>query len=314
MLKKLSDQKLDSNQKIYLYFAIAKAYEDLNQFSNSIQYLKKGNNLQRKILNYNSNFYKNLPKKIINIFNQIDYKKLTKDNGGENYIFILGMPRSGTSLIEKIISSHSKVKSLSETNFVSDIIFKNLYNNFDKNINEINNFLQKNLSQEYNNFLKSFNINSKLVIDKTLSNFWCIGFIKIFFPNAKIIHSFRNSKDNLLSIYKNLFDTHEGWFYEENELKEYYLSYKEIMSYWNEIFKNEILNFKYEELIKNPEAQIKNLINYCNLEWEENCLRFYENKNPIKTLSVNQANQPLYETSINKSDFFEKEISNLFNL
>ena len=312
MLKKLNDQKLDSNQKIYLYFAIAKAYEDIKQFDDCTEYLKKGNNLQRSILNYNPNFYKNLPNKIINLFNQIDYKKFSKSNEGKNNIFILGMPRSGTSLIEKIISSHSKVESLSETNFISDMIFKNLFTNFEKDIDEVNVFLENNLSQEYNKFLKLFNVKSKIIIDKTLSNFWCIGFIKIFFPDAKIIHSFRSPKDNVLSIYKNLFDTHEGWLYDETELKEYYSAYKEIMTYWNNIFGNEILNFQYEDLIKNPETQIKSLINFCDLNWEENCLNFYKNNNPIKTLSVNQANQRIYKTSVNKSELFEREIPTLF--
>ena len=84
------------------------------------------------------------------------------------------------------------------------------------------------------------------------------------------------------------------------------------MIYWNDIFGNEILDFQYEDLIKNPETQIRSLINFCDLNWEENCLNFYKNNNPIKTLSVNQANQPIYKTSVNKSELFEREIPTLF--
>ena len=135
---------------------------------------------------------------------------------------------------------------------------------------------------------------------------------KIFFPNSKIIHSFRSQKDNCLSIYKNLFDTHEGWLYEENELNRYFLAYNEIMDYWNELFKDEILNFKYEKLIESPELQIKKLLSYCELDWEENCLNFHKNKNATKTLSINQTNKPIYNTSINKFKLYEKMLPNLF--
>ena len=85
------------------------------------------------------------------------------------------------------------------------------------------------------------------------------------------------------------------------------------MNFWNGIFNDEILNFKYEELIKNPHIKIRELIKFCDLNWEENCLKFYTNKNPIKTLSVNQANQPIYQTSINKSDLYKDKLPSLFS-
>jgi len=312
MLNKLNNIELNNTNKGYLYFAIAKAFEDLKDYDNSIKYLKLGNNLIRTNLRYNSNIHSNLVKKIKIFFEKIDYQKYIHKNVGANYIFILGMPRSGTSLIEKIISSHSKVGGLGETNFISDNIFNNIFKNLDSNNDHIYSFLNKNFSEEYKNFISYFNCKNEIIIDKTLSNFWCIGFIKIFFPNSKIIHSFRSQKDNCLSIYKNLFDTHEGWLYEENELNKYFLAYNEIMDYWNELFKDEILNFKYEKLIESPELQIKKLLSYCELDWEENCLNFHKNKNATKTLSINQTNKPLYNTSINKFELYEKMLPNLF--
>ena len=313
MNKKLQTKELKDNDKVNLYFAIAKALEDCEDYKKSIEYLKLGNRLQRSLINYNKKFYTELKEKIKLLFSKINPKKLENNNQGKNNIFIIGMPRSGTTLLEKIISSHSKVSTISETNFISDKISGYFYNDKEHDIDKFLKYVNSDFSSEYKNFINLFNINSEKILDKTLSNFWYIGFIKIIFPNSKIIHSLRNPKDNCLSIYKNLFDTHEGWLYDEDELKSYYKNYQEIMSYWNDIFGNDILNFRYEDLIKNPKTRIEKLLNYCDLEWEENCLNFHNNKNPIKTLSVNQANKPIYKTSIKKSDFYKEDLSSLFS-
>ena len=158
----------------------------------------------------------------------------------------------------------------------------------------------------------NFNIQSEFIIDKTLLNFWYVGFLKIFFPNSKIIHSFRNPKDNCLSIYKNLFPTNEKWPYDQMEMSEYYLIYYDLMKFWNNLFKNQIYNSKYEDLVNDKEKYIKDIINFCELKWDDKCLKHYENNNPIKTLSINQANKPIYKSSVNSSKFFEKKMSKLF--
>ena len=129
-------------------------------------------------------------------------------------------------------------------------------------------------------------------------NFWYLGFIKIIFPNSKIIHVSRNPLDNCLSIFENLFEYQQGWDCDQNELAEYYLIYKDLMEFWNKFFGQTIFNIKYEEIISNPDEKIKELISFCKLNWEEECLNFYKNDNPIKTLSVNQANKPIYKSSL----------------
>ena len=312
MIEKIQKEKLADNKKVNLYFGIAKGYEDCKNYDKSIDYLKLGNNLQRSLLNYNRKFYTNLTKKIKSLFSTLNLENLKNSSKGEDKIFILGMPRSGTTLIEKIISTHSKVSTVSETNFISDKMSKYFYQDEKVRLSGIHNFLNSNINLEYDNFINFYNSKNEKIIDKTLSNFWYIGFIKIFFPKSKIIHSYRNPNDNILSIYKNLFDTHEAWLYNEDELKEYFKSYQEIMLYWNNIYGDQILSFKYEDLIEKPKEKIQDLIKFCDLEWEENCLNFYNNKNPIKTLSVNQANKPLYKTSIKKSELYQAKLPNLF--
>ena len=126
-----------------------------------------------------------------------------------------------------------------------------------------------------------------------------VGFIRLLFPNSKIIHCQREPKANCLSIYKNLFEADGPWCYNKKEINDYYNLYLDLMNFWDKKFPGEIYNIKYEDLILNPDAEIKKLIDTLKIGWDSNCLKFYENKNAIKTLSVNQARNKIYLSSLN---------------
>ena len=308
MIEKLNIKKLYDSQKKYLCFGISKAFKDIKDYEKSTKYLMLGNKLQRQSLNYDVEFHKSLAKKIKSIFSKINFKDYEKNSEGKNQIFILGMPRSGTTLVEKIISSHSQVSTLSETNYIPDKIFEYINKDFEN----LKSFFESDFHEKYYEFIKLFNINNQVIIDKTLINFWYLGFIKIFFPNSKIIHVTRNPLDNCLSIFENLFEFPQGWDCDQEELSEYYLVYQDLMKFWNTLFDKTILNIKYEEIVSNSESKIKELINFCQLKWEDQCLNYYNDNNPIKTLSVNQANKPIYKSSINRFKNYEKDLNILF--
>ena len=316
MLNKIKDSGLVDNDKILLNFALGKAFEDKRDYENSFKYYEKGNYI--KVINIKSNIdnYKKKAEKIKNYFSKINLEKITKFTDNRKKIFILGLPRSGTTLLEKIISSHPKVGSVSEIGFIYEKISEYITTNNEIDETKIDTLINKNLSKEYNTFLNSFNVKEEYILDKTLTNFWYIGFIKIFFPNSKIIHSFRNARDNCLSIYKNLFPLmiNEKWLYDQNEMGEYYLIYHDLMKFWNKIFDNQIYNCEYEDLVNNKEPKIKNLIQFCGLEWNDKCLNHHKNNNPIKTLSINQANKPIYKSSINSSQFYEDKLSEVYKI
>ncbi len=314
MIEKINYPELNNDDKINLHFALGKCFEDKKDYENSFKHFNLGNKLQEKFTKSNLKNFRQKSEDIKNFFLKIDLKKIEKKNNNEKKIFILGLPRSGTTLLEKIISSHSKVGSVSEIGFIHDNINENTSINqkFDKK--KANDFLNKDLNKKYNDILKFYNIKKEFIIDKTLINFWYIGFIKIFFPNSKIIHSFRNPKDNCLSIFKNLFRNNETWLFNQEDIGEYYLIYNDLMKFWNQMFKGEIYNSKYEDLINNHEKNTRNLIKFCELDWEDACLNHHKNENPIKTLSVNQANQPIYKTSINSSKFFENKLDKLYKI
>ena len=167
---------------------------------------------------------------------------------------------------------------------------------------------------DYYNYLKRFNASEPFITDKAPLNFRWIGFIKILFPNSKIIHCSRNPKDNCLSIFKNFFEGGMDFSYNQKELGTYYNLYLDLMNFWNEKFPNTIYDAKYEKIIEDPENEIKNMIKFCNLDWEEDCLQFYNNKTPIKTLSTAQARKPIYKSSKNSFEKFAPYLSDLNKL
>ena len=230
-------------------------------------------------------------------------------------IFIVGLPRSGTSLIEQILSSHSKIYGCGELTILELLIKKNLTaeNIFIKEkLENVENL--KIINEMFNKHLKKFYKGDKQIFtDKTPQNFMWIGIIKSIFPNAKFIHCERNPKDNCLSIYKNLFDGDINWSYNTDTIVKYFKNYKKIMANWNENYASSIYTIKYENIITNPETKIRELLDFCEIEFEQSCIEFYNNKRPIKTVSINQARQPIYKSSLNSNQNFEKYLINFFN-
>ena len=315
MVNKLDNQNLDDNEKIDLYFALSKANEDINKIEESFQFLKKGNDLKKNISNYKVEDEIKLIDKVIEIFKNVNFKKF-KNNNKNNVIFILGMPRSGTSLLEQIITSHSKVYGGGELPILSNLIKENLIEKHKIQESSVLNLFNDNkriqsISSEYSNYINYFNFNEEFITDKAPLNFRWIGFIKIFFPNAKIIHCKRDPKNNCLSLYKNFFVAGLNFSYSEKDLVKYYKAYLNIMNFWNSKKDIEILNINYEDLINDKEGQIKTILKHCNLEWEENCLNFHKNKNPIKTMSTAQARKPIYKTSLNGFDRYKDFLKEL---
>ena len=314
---KIKNLELNDIQKTNLLFALAKANEDINLIEKSFKNLEAGNKIKRNLIDFNLNEEVKFFEGIKEIFRSISFNMNLKEaSSSKNLIFILGMPRSGTSLVEQIISSHSSVFGAGELPQLSKIIKENLIIDSFLSLEKINGlmnneFLLNKLRKNYYDYLKRFNSSEQFITDKAPLNFRWIGIIKILFPQSKIIHCTRNPKDNCLSLYKNFFEGGLNFSYNQNELGSYYNLYLDLMKFWNKIFPNSIYEAKYELIIKNQELETKNIINFCELPWEDNCLSFYKNKTPIKTMSTAQARQPIYKTSINSYEKFFSYLTEL---
>ena len=318
MLKKLEIVKDDENLKP-LYFAIGKAYEDVKDYKNSFKYVKLGNDIADKQIKYNISKEKNLFFEIKRLFESSQKTKI--DDAETRIIFILGMPRSGTTLVEQIISSHNEVYGAGELSYMEDII-KNLIdykaqedvdlsNNF-KNIEKFGFEKLKLAQREYIEKLKSHGSKEKIITDKAPLNFRWIGFIKMIFPNSKIIHCERNSMDTCYSNFKNAFSgVSLGFCYNLEKLGNYFNMYKDLMLFWNTKFTGQIYNLSYEKLIRNKDLEVKNLIKFCELSWDEKCLNPHLNKKTVATASLAQVRTPVYKSSVDKWKNVEDELKDL---
>ena len=313
MLTKVKDVTLNQQDKSKLYFALAKSYSDQNNIEESVKYINLGNKETfNSFKNYN---FKNEIKRFDKnkqIFENYTFSENPKSEI-PNLIFIVGLPRSGTTLTHQIISSHSKVFGAGElsilSNFLSDRLFDEKFIDLFFN-NEFNKFEFINKTSDYLFNLFKENDKEKIILDKSPLNFEWIGFIKIMFPNAKIIHCKRNLQDVALSIYKNTFDGSSlPWSYEQDNLVEFIKLYKDLMSFWNKKLPNYIYECEYENLVNNPDNEIPKLIEFCNLSWEENCLNFTKNKTAIKTVSIAQARQPIYKSSVDLFKDYKKYLN-----
>ena len=322
-LKKLKDNKnLSSEQKIDLYFALGKAYEDLKEKEKATKYYIIANSSKKKFTKYNFKIHKEHFEQIYDTFQYINFnnKKLNVKNN-KKIIFICGLPRTGSTLFENIIASHKEVYSGGELPYLQRSIKKYFLENNELNKDKILNFINDknvNFINDYYKNLFNHNFSEKNITDKQLHNFRWIGLIKLFFPNSKIILCKRKYKPNAISIYKNNFTSkYNNWTNDPKDILNYIKYYNKFINFWKTTFPNELFEVEYEELVKKKDIVIREIINFCELDWDPNCLLFYKSKSPIKTASAFQARQPIYESSVEtdtdlfKNIFLDQDFKNI---
>ena len=315
--KQINNQ--DLLKKVDISYALGKSYEDLKNYEKAFHYLSKANQLKFDKKGSNLEAEKKAIRNIIKIFEGIDLKNSNIEPQEKKIIFILGMPRSGTTLTEQIVASHSEVYGAGELIYLQQVLKKNFVNDskYEKQrIIDFQNLAKNIIFEEYLNYFNLYKFKEKIITDKAPQNFRLIGFIKLFFPNSKVLHCFRNPKDNCLSLYKNTFASDMmNWTNKQEDIAEYYNLYSEIMSFWKDKIPEFIHDVEYEKLVENKEEEIKKILKFCDLDWDEKCLSPEKNsKTPIKTVSIAQARQPIYKTSLNNSNNFDKYLGNMYNI
>ncbi len=310
MLSKINIPDLNNEDLSNLHFALAKSFYDQKNDEKFAHHTLKANDIKFET-------FKNYNFELEEIrFNQIkkyykNFQFLNSNKRGENLIFIVGLPRSGTTLLHQIISSHSKTFGAEESHILS-----NFFNKKFKNENSLINFFSKelfdkdlcfNLSNEILSKYKVYD-QDKIIVDKMPFNFRWIGFIKILFPQAKIIHSNRNPADSAFSIFRNVFDSPGlGWAYKQDYLTKYVNLYSNLMSFWKKELGNFIYESHYEKLVTEQISETKNILKFCNLEFEENCIDYTNNNIPSRTVSVLQVRDKIYNSSVNLSEKYYKQ-------
>ena len=286
---------LSNNVKSDINFTLAKMYEDLGKVDQAIDQLSKGNALVKKLLNYSIN-----PDKILFTELKKTQPKLKKGSleitaslTGSVPIFILGMPRSGTTLVEQIISSHSEVCGAGELELVSKFGKHLALEPKSTDTLGISKFRDRYLLET-----SKLSNGMRFVTDKMPQNFRFIPLICAAFPEAKIIHVERNAVATCWSNYKQRFVSKSlGYSYDLKDVVEYYNLYKDLMELWQSEYSDRIFNLNYEQLTEHQEGQTRKLINYLELNWEEACLSPQMNRRIVRTASQQQVRQKVYEGS-----------------
>ena len=314
----IKDENLDKQEKVMLCIALGKAFEDTQNYKKSFFFFNEGNTLRKEIYgSYKIADDKDLFKNLELFFLETDFKSIAATDFEKEIIFICGLPRSGTTLTEQILSSHSKVETLGELDYLTRALNKFITKkplNFNKKL--INKLILKNDVQDYyKKRINNHKIKSNILIDKAPLNFQWIGFIKIFFPNAKVIHVSRNAEDNCLSLFKNDFQSKKlNWSSSQKNIANYYNLYFNLIKFWEKKLPKFIYNLKYENVVNNKEYEIQQLLKFCNLEWDDKCINHHKQKNSIiKTSSYSQARKPIYSSSINSNKRYSKDLEEMFS-
>jgi len=304
MLVLYQKKNLTADNRIHLAFALAKAYEDTGDYPEAFRYLQEGNALRYKTFHYTIEGDEALFNNITEVFSSEALSRVQiKAECSNRPIFIVGMPRSGTSLVEKILSSHSEVYGAGELDYFYSLAVEHFLRNpghrHFKPLDSCSNDTFEMLGKTYLEKINLLNSQTSRITDKLPFNFMMIGLIKIALPNAKIIHCVRDPRDTGLSIYKQNFSTGNYRFaYDLKTIAQFHNLYRALMQHWHDVLPGAIYDVEYERLTSNPESEIRKLLSACDLEWQDRCLDFDKTEGVVKTASFYQVRQPMYTSSV----------------
>ncbi len=285
-----------------VHFALGKAREETGDLDAAIQQYKDANQCRRSEMTYAHNEAKKHFKTLIDVFSPQTVRNSAGNGASHDVpIFIVGMPRSGTSLVEQIISSHSRVFGAGElSTFASTIgrVFANDGLTYPDSLAQADKSVLERIGNMYVDLVRRRFSDDPHITDKMPHNFMNVGMIRLALPNAKIVHCNRHPMDTCFSIFKNAFSESHEYAYDMEELGAYYREYRNLMAHWHRVFPDAIYDISYEKLVDDTEAQARQLLDYCGLDWEPACLEFYKTKRVVNTVSAVQVRQPIYKSSV----------------
>lgn len=308
-------QNVDSEDRIHCLFALGKAFEDRQEFTLSFEYYRTGNELKNRKAHYNNDALDEQINLQQTLFSTEYFAQ--RDNAGHKApdpIFIVGLPRAGSTLLEQILASHSQVDGTMELHNILSLVSRlgGKKGQYPEMLNSLSSDYFAKFGQQYLDETQYYRQGAPFFIDKMPNNFMHIGLIKLILPNAKIIDARREPFACCFSGYKQLFAEGQEFSYDLNDIGHYYQAYEKLMSHWDRVLPGQILRVQHEDLLDDLEGQVRRILDYCGLEFEANCLRFYKTKRAIKTPSSEQVRQPLYRSAMEQWRNYQEYLSPLF--
>ncbi len=308
---------LSDSDRLNLGFALAKAMEDCEEHSKVFRYLDQANAATRREFTYSTNVVRTEFEAMKTQYTPEFFEQIAENSlADETPIFIVGLPRSGTTLTEQILSNHPEIAGGGEIGSFSNpfmaLITKpdgGFVPEADLKIADL-----RRVAEGCIKTLKSVNPNTRFVTDKMPHTFVVLGFVLALLPNARVVWVSRDPVDNCLSLYKNRF-TDKGHRYSntQKELGDYYVMCRDLMAHWQELFANRFVALDYDKLVADPDTEIRGLISALDLEWNDACLDTQSNARKVKTLSVYQARQPIYKSSAKGWKKYENDLGELLD-
>jgi len=312
-----SKNNLPDSERMHLAFALGKAYEDLAEYEKSFAFYQKGNQLKRATFSYSTSESTALFDQIKQVWSRGSFPQDVVDDAEmPKPVFILGMPRSGTTLVEQILASHPEVYGAGELMDLEEAILQVTgTTELPGALNRLGNdqgsmYLQ--IGEEYLRRLREYGPVSQFVTDKMPTNFMYIGIIRRALPDARIIHCRRDPLDTCFSIYKNFFAGEIQYAYNLTELGEFYRLYESLMQFWQQqISGGVIYDLSYERLVSEQEQETRRLLDFCGLPWYQDCLTFHKTQRRVETASSTQVRRPIYRDSVARWQKYEQQLAPL---
>ena len=321
MKQMVKDKYIDEEEKVFMHFALGKAYEDREKFNLSFKNYKAGNQIKKNKALFNiDDFERDCNNQKDVCTNELFEMKKGWGSANKAPIFILGLPRVGSTLIEQILSSHSMVEATHELpNIISTALRLNerkaqdISSRYPDILLSLSAPQLKMIGDKYIADSEVFRTDKQYFLDKMPNNFRHIGLIKLILPNAKIIDIRRSPMSACFACYKQLFAEGQEFTYDLKDLAGYYNNYVELMDHWNKVLPNQILSINYEDVVNNFEESVNQILEYCEIPYENECLEFYKSKRSVKTPSAEQVRQPIYKSGMDYWKNYEIYLDELKN-
>jgi tetratricopeptide (TPR) repeat protein len=321
MNARIADAQLDESSRVNFLFAVAKAWEDRGDYSRAFTHYREANTRQRALVSFDPVQMESVNERIRNVFTADFVREHAGcGNPDEAPVFILGLPRSGSTLLEQILASHSQVEGTGELPYlgrISSSLSRNRAGgmNYPESVRELSGKHFHALGTQYLDRAAVHRArHAPRFIDKMPNNFPIIGLLHLILPNARIIDARRHPIDACLSCYRQHFAKGQPFTFDLMEIGQYYLEYERLMDHWHAVVPGRVLTVQYEEVVADLEGQVRRLLDYCGLPWEDACLRFHETDRPIRTPSAEQVRQPIYDRSIGFWRHYRDELGELIEV
>lgn len=311
----------DWRGRMKLCYGLGKEYEDICEPNKAFAYFSEGAQLRKRHSNYDVQSDINTLETIAQHYSGTAFSDFSEGYGSEEPIFVLGLPRSGTTLVERILGSHSDVFDAGELkSFSIELIKQVQVLHIGKSLNKqdmVAASLQLNwhaLGKAYIDSSRPRTGHTPRFVDKMPQNYLYVGLIAQALPKAKIVLLERNPMDACYAMFKTLFAQAYPFTYSQEDLGRYYQTWRQLMDHWKAVLPGRIHTVRYEELVMDTENQARKLLEFCGLQWQEPCLDFHTRGGGVSTASASQVRQPIYTTSINKWKTIENELAPLMNI